>query len=194
MYSEALSKFALHKYPEYRHKFPSEEESCARVKAKLVDDMFSRLLQELEEWGELENTVIIGLTDHYTYGYKNTEELMELSGVEEELLLEKTPCFVWSLDGPSVKVDKTLCTADLLPTVWNLLGVEVPYSYLGQDAFDDSYEGYAVFSDGSFIGSGLVCQKEKNGAYRIIQNERQLELTDSDCQAYGESTVDFRLL
>ena len=192
LYSEALSKFALHKYPEYRHKFPSEEESCARVKAKLVDDMFSRLLQELEEWGELENTVIIGLTDHYTYGYKNTEELMELSGVEEELLLEKTPCFVWSLDGPSVKVDKTLCTADLLPTVWNLLGVEVPYSYLGQDAFDDSYEGYAVFSDGSFIGSGLVCQKEKNGAYRIIQNERQLELTDSDWQQLTSFVEEFR--
>ena len=49
-----------------------------------------------------------------------------------------------------------------------------------------------MFSDGSFIGSGLVCQKEKSGAYRIIQNERQLELTDSDWQQLTSFVEEFR--
>lgn len=191
-YSEALSKFALHKYPEYRGKFPSEEESCARVKAKLVDDCFARLLEELEARGELKNTVIIGLTDHYTYGYKNTEELMALSGVKEKLLLEKTPMFIWSSEGPSLQVDKTASTVDLVPTLLNMMGIEAGYSYLGRDIFDEAYEGYAVFSDGSFISNGLVIECQKDGNYRIIENRRGIELTEEDYAELTDFTSTFR--
>ena len=153
-YNEVLSYRALKQYPEYRGKYGSEEEDCARVKAKLVDDLFARLLTELEAHGQLENTVIVAMTDHYTYGYKNTEELLTLSGVTDPLLLEKTPCFIWSADGPSMEVDKTLNTADLLPTVMNLMGI-LDVQYLGQDAFDPNYQGYAIFPDGSWITDGV---------------------------------------
>ena len=155
-YNEVLSYYALKQYPEYRGKYASEEEICARVKAKLVDDMFARLLQELEAAGQLENTVIIGVTDHYTYGYKNMEELYAHSGVDELLLLEKTPCFVWSSDCEPITVEKTLNTSDFLPTVLNLLGIDSPYNYLGQDAFNPDYVGYALFPDGSWICNGVI--------------------------------------
>lgn len=179
VYNEVLSHYALKQYPEYRGMYASEEEDCARVKAKLVDDMFARLLTELEQNGQLENTVIIGMTDHYTYGYKNEEELWAHSGVTEDtaLLLEKTPCFIWSADGPSLEVDKTLCTADLLPTVLNLMGIDSPYDYLGQDAFDPNYAGYAIFPDGSWISDGVVCSAGSVGDTRIILNEKNKELT-----------------
>ena len=154
IYNEVLSYRALKWYPEYRGKYGSEEEDCARVKAKLVDDMFARLLTELEEHGQLENTVIIAMTDHYTYGYKNVEEMMELSGVTDSMLLEKTPCFIWSADGPDVDVDKTLNTADLLPTVMNMMGI-TDVQYLGQDAFDPNYRGYVIFPDGTWITDGI---------------------------------------
>ena len=153
-YNEVLSYRALKQYPEYRGKYGSEEEDCARLKAKLVDDMFARLLQELEAHGQLNNTVIVAMTDHYTYGYKNTEELMALSGVIDPLMLEKTPCFIWSADGPSMEVDKTLNTADLLPTVMNLMGI-TGIRYLGQDAFDPNYQGYVIFPDGTWITQGV---------------------------------------
>ena len=80
----------------------NEETDCMYVKAKLVDDMFARLLKELEAHGELENTVIVAITDHYAYGFKNEELMLECSGVEDVLLLEKTPCFIWSPDGPAL--------------------------------------------------------------------------------------------
>ena len=54
-----------------------------------MDDLFARLLQELEDKGQLDNTVIIGVTDHYTYGYKDEASLYALSGVDDALLLEK---------------------------------------------------------------------------------------------------------
>ena len=155
-----LSYYALGIYPEYRGMTGHEEMDCMYVKARLVDDMFARLLEELESRGELENTVIVAYTDHYSYGIKDLDMMMEASGVQDLLLLEKTPCFIWSADGPDVTVEKTLNTADLLPTVLNLMGVDSPYSYIGQDAFDDRYIGYALFPDGSWICDGVAYSAE----------------------------------
>lgn len=178
VYNEVLSHYALKQYPEYRGKYGSQEEDCARVKAKLVDDMFARLLQELEAHGQLENTVILCVTDHYTYGYKNMEELYRLSGVEYPLLLEKTPCFVWSTDCPDMTVEKTLDTSDFVPTMLNLLGYDSPYHYLGQDAFDPNYVGYALFPDGSWISRGVACRIGVGGRYTIIENRDNLPVTE----------------
>ena len=175
-YNEVLSYYGLKVYPEYRGKYGSQEEDCARLKAKLVDDLFARLLEELEKNGQLENTVILAMTDHYTYGFLNTDELMTLSGVEESLLLEKTPCFVWSADCTAQEVTKTLNTADFVPTMLNLLGFDSPYSYLGQDAFDPNYEGYALFPNGSWISDGVV-YLNNGGKSEIYANEKNKELT-----------------
>ena len=75
-YNEVLSYWALKKYPEFRGLTGNEETDCAYLKAKLVDDLFARLLQELEDKGQLDNTVIIGVTDHYTYGYKDEARII----------------------------------------------------------------------------------------------------------------------
>ncbi len=190
VYNEVLSNYALKQYPQYRGKFGSQEEDCARVKAKLVDDMFARLLEELEKNGQLENTVIIGVTDHYTYGYKNLDELYKLSGVDDELLLEKTPCFIWSYGGPAMAVEKTLNTADLLPTVVNLMGFEMPAGYLGQDAFDPNYTGYALFPNGSWIADGVAC-RVKNGKTEILENQEDREITEEYLRRMEETTQQF---
>lgn len=154
-YYEALSAWGLKKYPEFKTLTRHQEKNCMYLKARLVDDLFTMLLEELEARGELENTVIVGVTDHYSYGINDTEMLMEESGVDNGLLLERTPCFIWSVDGPSMEVNKTLNTSDLLPTVFNLLGVDPGYDYMGQDAFDENYVGYALFPNGSWISEGV---------------------------------------
>ncbi|MBR4016269.1 MAG: sulfatase-like hydrolase/transferase [Oscillospiraceae bacterium] len=186
-YNEVLNAYALQKYPQYKGLYGSQEEDCARVKAKLVDDMFARLLQELEAEGQLENTVIIAMTDHYTYGYKNSQELYAHSNVDDMLLLEKTPCFIWSADCPDLKVDKTLNTADLLPTVLNLMGIDSPYPYLGQDAFDPNYEGYALFPDGSWICNGVAYKKG-----RVIENETGREISEEKVATMEERMQEFQ--
>ena len=177
-YNEVLSYWALKKYPEFRGLTGNEETDCAYLKAKLVDDLFARLLQELEDKGQLENTVIIGVTDHYTYGYKDEASLYALSGVDDALLLEKTPCFIWSADLQPMEVDKTLNTSDLLPTMLNLLGVDSPYDYIGRDAFDPTYEGYALFSDGSWISGDIAYD---------AGTKRVLSITGGEAEASSET-------
>lgn len=177
-YNEVLSYWALKKYPEFRGLTGNEETDCAYLKAKLVDDLFARLLQELEDKGQLDNTVIIGVTDHYTYGYKDEASLYALSGVDDALLLEKTPCFIWSADLQPMEVDKTLNTSDLLPTMLNLLGVDSPYDYIGRDAFDPTYEGYALFSDGSWISGDIAYD---------AGTKRVLSITGGEAEASSET-------
>ncbi len=191
VYNEVLSHYALRQYPHYRGLYGSQEEDCARVKAKLVDDMFARLLNELESAGQLDNTVIIGMTDHYTYGYKNMDELYAHSGVQEDLLLEKTPCFIWSANGPDLDVEKTLQTADFLPTVLNLMGIDSPYNYLGQDAFDPGYAGYAIFPDGSWASDGVVCKAEKTGEVRILDNRDNRTVSQQEYTQMAATVADF---
>ena len=178
-YDEPLTKYALSKYPDYRGKYGSEEEDCIRVKARLVDDMFTMLLSQLEARGRLEDTVIVAVTDHYAYGYNNQQELQALSGVDHELLLEKTPCFIWSADKPQIAVNKPLFTADLVPTMLNLLGIDSSYPYLGQDAFDPNHHGCVYFPDGSWIADGVIAYRSSSTAtYEILANERGIALTE----------------
>ena len=181
-YNEVLSHYALKQYPMFKGMTGNEELDCMYVKAKLVDDMFERLLIELEARGELENTVIVAYTDHYAYGFKNEELMMEKSGVEDVLLLEKTPCFIWSADGPDMEVEKTLNTSDLLPTLMNLLGVDSPYDYIGQDAFDDRYAGYALFPDGSWVCDGVAYSAATDDIF-ILQEGKTVDQTRLDAMA-----------
>ena len=184
-YNEVLSYWGLKKYPEYKGLTGNEETDCAYLKARLVDDLFARLLQELEKAGQLENTVIIGVTDHYTYGYKNEDALYQLSGVTEAIALEKTPCFIWSAGMEPMEVEKVLNTSDLLPTVLNLLGVDSPYDYVGRDAFDERYEGYVPFSDGGWIFGDVAYDAVEdtfvslNGKAQTVTGELQARMAEA---------------
>lgn len=155
-YNEVLSHWGLKRYPDYRGYTGNEETDCAYLKARLVDDMFGKLMEELEAHDQLDNTVIIALTDHYTYGYKNLSALYELSGVNDPLLLEKTPFFIWAKDLEPMEVTKTANTSDMLPTMLNLFGIEPEVSYIGRDIFDPQYAGFAPFSDGSWVSGSLA--------------------------------------
>ena len=194
-YNEVLSWWGLQKYPQYYEETDREETNCALLKARLVDDMFAALLEELEARGRLENTVIIGITDHYTYGYRHEdgttdiETLMELSDVDHELLLEKTPCFIWSADLQPMEVDKTLNTSDLLPTLMNLLGVESSYCYLGRDAFDPGYDGFVPFSNGSWIAGDTAYDSGKKSYISISGNQQTV--TAETQKAMGEKVQEF---
>lgn len=181
-YNEVLSAWGLRKYPQYRGLTGEERTDCALLKAKLVDDMFAALLEELEARGQLENTVIIGITDHYTYGYRvpgsldlDYETMYALSGVDQELLLEKTPCFIWSGDIQAQEVETTMSTVDFLPTVLNLLGVESDYHYLGHDVFDGDEDQTVAFSDGSWICGNLAYDVSQNLLFTLDGTDPRLD-------------------
>lgn len=173
-YNEVLSNWGLKLYPQYRGLTGNEEEDCAYLKARLVDDMFARLMEELEAHDQLDNTVIIAITDHYTYGIKDLDLLYARSGVEDALELERTPCFIWAKDLEPMEMTKTLNTSDMLPTMLNLMGITPEVSYLGRDAFDESYLGWAPFSDGSWVSGGWGYNAQEKKLIPMQENAQPL--------------------
>ena len=149
---DALTTYALEQFPEYRDDSRPYEIGGLFAKARLTDEMFARLLERLEEDGLLGNTVICVYDDHYAYGLTDRAVLEQYSEAAGGRLLERTPCFIWYQGCTPVTVTKTLQTVDLLPTLANLFGLEVP-NVMGRDAFDPDYTGYAIFPDGGWLTS-----------------------------------------
>lgn len=156
---DSVSRYALEKYPQYEGSDECSEVDYYYAKINLLDDFFAMLIDDLKAENLLDNTVIVGVTDHYSYSMKDQERVLELSDVPVNLMVEKTPFFIWSADMESpVTVDKTINTSDILPTLLNLFGMQSDYRYIGRDAFDPDYDGYAIFSDGSWITDDVVYQ------------------------------------
>jgi len=156
-YDDPFAQYALNLHPEYKGKYGNETLDVIECKARAVDDLFAELLKQLQAYGQLENTVIVAFTDHYAYPISDQAMVQKLSGVDNTYLEMKTPCFIWSAGMKPVTVDKTLNTADFVPTLVNLFGLDSDRNYLGRDAFDESYPGYVVFSDGSWLSGGVLC-------------------------------------
>ena len=181
--SESNGKKALELYPQYDRK---NEFDVARAKARLTDDMAGELITRLKEEGLLEDTVILFFADHYTYGIENKEELHKLSDTEDNTNLERTPAFIYCAANETYKeVDKVSQTVDLEPTLLNLLGAEVPGNLMGNDIFDEDYQGYATFTSGRWITNKAETYTGDNKGIENISHEEKQQM-DEFLQEYYE--------
>lgn len=133
---------------------PYSDKAKSYIAANIeLDKAVGELIRNLEEAGELEDTVIVISGDHYPYGL-TLDEINELSTYERDDTFEKyrMPLMIWSgsMEEP-IKVDKIGSSLDILPTVLNLFGVEYDSRLLiGRDILSDSAP-LVIFSDRSFI-------------------------------------------
>ena len=118
-----------------------------------LDRAIESLINKLKEKGKLDDTVIVISPDHYPYGLK-TSELNEISDTDRS---DKFEMFHTSLIlynskmKENVKVTKYVSSIDVLPTIYNLFGIEYDSRLLmGRDALSDA-EGLVILSDRSFI-------------------------------------------
>lgn len=144
---------AIELYPEYIGKYKSEEMDSISAKARLTDEMFSKMLARLETDGLLRDTVIIAYGDHYDYTISNQDYLKELSNADNVYELSKTPFFIWAEGLEPQEITKVVNTTDIYPTICHLFSLDNPRYFIGNDMFDSGYEGYAYWQDGSWICS-----------------------------------------
>lgn len=151
--ADGYVRFSMERHPEYEELTYSEEINNYFAKARITDDMLSGLIQRLEEDGLMENTVIVAMGDHYPYGLADKDALYDLSGVDRyEQLLYKVPFVVWTPGIEPMQIDKIASSIDVVPTIVNLMGLGDYSMYIGHDIFNEKYDGYAYFSDGSWLG------------------------------------------
>ncbi len=118
-----------------------------------LDRAIESLINKLKEKGKLDDTVIVISPDHYPYGLK-TSELNEISDTDRSDKFEMfhTSLILYNSEmKENIKVTKYVSSIDVLPTIYNLFGIEYDSRLLmGRDALSDA-EGLVILSDRSFI-------------------------------------------
>ena len=159
-----------------------------------LENAVEYLCKQLESAGVLDKTLFVITPDHYPYnstlglGGESKGKLTGLSAIagknltkttnDKEFNQYKGALLIWS---PSmkepVKVDKTVCELDILPTVCNLMGIEYDSRLLlGKDALSDS-EGLAVLLDRSFV-TDKVMYNANTGKYVLRDGVDQSAVND----------------
>ena len=141
------------------------------------------LLQRLDEAGVAENTVIALTGDHYPYGLTE-DEYNELAGREMDLTFEKYRnsfiCYVPGLS-ENIVVDEYCSTADILPTLLNLFGVDYDSRLLaGTDVLSSGLH-VAVLSDKSFLTKTF---RYDAGTETVIPADENTTVSDKLAEAY----------
>lgn len=118
-----------------------------------LDRMLEQLITNLEEAGELEDTVIALVGDHYPYTL-TTDEMNEMSDYEKDGVVEvnKSNFIIWNseIEEPII-IDKLGSQIDVLPTLLNLFGIEYDSRLIvGKDILSDT-GCVAIFSNYSWV-------------------------------------------
>lgn len=135
-------------YPLY-----SEEELIYRTLANDTDNGIQNLINIFDKNGILDNTVFVFASDHFVYGYSDLDYVALKKNVNNDRNeLQNVPFIIWTPNMQPETIDTICDTADVLPTVLNLLGIKYdPNKYMGTDIFADYHDNYVWFEDGSYI-------------------------------------------
>ena len=116
-----------------------------------LDRALELLLEELEEAGVADRTLIVLSSDHYPYGLTR-EQIEELEGHEvDDVELYRNSLVMYAEGMEPETVDEPVASMDIIPTLSNLLGLEFDSRLLmGRDVFSDA-EPLVIFSDRSFL-------------------------------------------
>lgn len=137
----------------YVEDLPYSEQAKAFLATQIeLDKALEYLLQELEDAGVAERTLIVMATDHYPYGLDHTT-IDELTGheVDRDFELYKTPLIMYAKGLDPQTIDKPSSNLDVLPTLSNLFGLDYDSRlFMGTDIFSDS-SPLVIFRNSSFI-------------------------------------------
>lgn len=144
----------------------SEETRCYLACQLELELAMEHLLDQLEQAGKLDDTVIVLSADHYPYGLTD-EQYSELLGHEVDPVFEifQNTLILWSgdMEGTAVHVDKYCSSLDVMPTLSNLFGLDYDSRLvIGSDILSTADE-LVIFANYSFIS--------KDGYYNSITDQ-----------------------
>ncbi len=132
----------------------SEPVKCYLACQLELELAMTRLVNQLEAAGKLDDTVIALSADHYPYGLTD-EEYSELLGhpVDPVFEIYKNTFILWNseLEGTSVRVDKYCSSLDVMPTLSNLFGLDYDSRLIMGTDILSNRDPLVIFANYSFI-------------------------------------------
>ena len=150
-----------------------------------ADSAIGEFINELNEEGLLDNTIVVIYGDHdarldyddYNLLY-NYDPITDKIKTEEDSgyisygkynyeLDRKVPLIIWTKDKEyKINIDKPMGMIDVLPTLGNMLGIHSDYQ-LGKDVLNLTGDNTVTFIDGSFLTSEVYYNAPKGEIYSI---------------------------
>ncbi len=157
------------------------------AKAMELDAGLEFLINNLEEKGILDNTVIILFGDHHPLKMSYSE-INDASSYDrlENYNIDKLPFIIYNSATEPKTISKTASTFDILPTVANLFNLDYdPRDYMGIDIFSDE-DSIVIFNNGSWITDKCI-YKAISGDFVQLTDE---EITDEYIQKINKIVND----
>lgn len=148
-WSNAMSK--KHK-SEVEHLEYSEKVKAYIAAQMELDKALELLLEKLKEEKRLDDTVIALVGDHYPY-YLSIDEINEAASYKKDDVVEvnKSNFILWNNKTKTTSIDKIGSQIDVLPTLYNLFGIDYDSRLIiGKDILSTE-EGLAIFNDRSWV-------------------------------------------
>lgn len=133
------------------------------------DKALGIMMEDMEEKGILDNTTIVMFGDHNSYYQQLSNYVKDIEDYDTDRYytdLYKVPLMIYDKNLEHQVIDKFTCTADMVPTVFDLLGIET-YSnmYYGRSVFLEEESILYSRAYGIFVGEGIVCRNFNNILY-----------------------------
>lgn len=158
-----------------------------------LDKGLKYIINELEKINKLDNTVIVIAPDHYPYGLSD-KELYNIDKTKQGNFNKYlSSLIIWSSDLEHIEVNKTVSSTDIIPTIYNLFGIEYDSRlFIGKDAFSNS-ESIFIKSDRSFKTDHLE-YNALNGTYKFYGTENKTLLNKTINDVYNKYTISNKIL
>lgn len=175
-----------------------------------ADEALGEFLQQLDEKGLLDNTVVVLYGDHdgrlpksdynrlYNYD-KETDSVLskedpnykEYDSYQYELG-RKVPFIIWTKDMAGTKLNQEITNVmgmyDAMPTLGNMFGYYNEYQ-LGHDIFNIKENNIVVFPNGNWVTNKVYYNSQK-GEYLSLSNEAISEEEIKNNSAYANKLLD----
>lgn len=138
-----------------------------------TDEALGEFVEELQNNGLLDDTVLAIYGDHHGIPKDNEKELAEFLEKEsltsmDWQLLQKVPMII-KIPGADHRIESTVGgSVDFMPTILNVMGIEASSQpSLGRDLLN-SEEGLVTLRNGSFITKDMVFISNENSCYDAL--------------------------
>ena len=134
------------------------------------DEALGIMMDDLEQKGLLENTTIILFGDHNSYYQQLSNYVKDIEDYDTDNYftdLYKVPLMIYDSNLEPQIIDKFTCTADIVPTVLDLLGIRT-YSnmFYGNSVFSSKESVLYSRAYGVFVGEGVVGRSMNSILYK----------------------------
>lgn len=158
-----------------------------------LDKGIEYLIDRLTEENLLDDTLIVIAPDHYPYGFSTKQITNYNTERKSKFGIFKSSLIIYNPTLESKNIEKITTSIDILPTIYNLFGIDYDSRlFMGNDIFSDS-EGIITLADRSFKTSFLEYDALKDKV-TIFNNNKDYDLEQMKNEAYYKFTISSKIL